>query len=37
MKPTMEEAYLEDKIDKVLPTIDDVCEGMSRNTSMPRS
>jgi hypothetical protein len=31
MKPTMEEtkAYLEDEIDKVLPTIDDVCEGMS--------
>jgi hypothetical protein len=30
-KPTMEEAkaYVEDEIDKVLPTIDDVCEGMS--------
>jgi hypothetical protein len=30
-KPTMEEAkaYLEDEIDKVLPTIEDVCEGMS--------
>ena len=30
-KPTMEEAkaYAEDKIDNVLPTIDEVCEGMS--------
>jgi hypothetical protein len=30
-KPTMEEAkaYAEDEIDKVLPTLDDVCEGMS--------
>jgi hypothetical protein len=30
-KPTMEEAkaYLEDEIEKALPTIDDVCEGMS--------
>jgi hypothetical protein len=31
VKPTMEEAkaYLEDEIEKVLPTIEDVCEGMS--------
>jgi hypothetical protein len=30
-KPTMEEAkaYVEDEIDEVLPTIDDVCDGMS--------
>jgi hypothetical protein len=30
-KPTIEEAkaYVEDEIDNVLPTIDDVCEGMS--------
>jgi hypothetical protein len=29
-KPTMEEAkaYLRDEIDKVLPTLDEVCEGM---------